>query len=162
MWWLPQISGTHIQDSRQFKSIYTMQGKTRSPRHTLFHARFAYGSKPYISCGPRRQPFASPHKDETSSYIRREVLAIEDRLARLSSWITSFPLPHDSLGVGDRGFSQVVIQLHQLIGPITPAYDRYVQYLLMRTNPSVLNRHRRGLQPWRCQLTTLHSPTFPT
>jgi hypothetical protein len=29
-----------------------------------------------------------------------EVLAIEDRLARPSSWVTSFPLPHDSLRVG--------------------------------------------------------------
>jgi hypothetical protein len=41
------------------------------------------------------------------------------------------PLPHDILGVGDRGFSQVVKQLHQLTGPITPACDRYVQYLLV-------------------------------
>jgi hypothetical protein len=29
-----------------------------------------------------------------------EVLAIEDRLTRPSSWVTSSPLPHDSLGVG--------------------------------------------------------------
>jgi hypothetical protein len=28
-------------------------------------------------------------------------------------------------------------------------------------NPSILNRHRRGLQPWRCRLTTSHSRTFP-
>jgi hypothetical protein len=76
-----------------------------------------------------------------------EVLTTEDRLALPSSWVTSFPLPHDSLGVGDRGFSQVVTQLHQLTGPITPACDRYVQYLLTGTNPSVLNRHRWGLQP---------------
>jgi hypothetical protein len=91
-----------------------------------------------------------------------EVLATEDRLARLSSWVISFPLPHDSLGVGERGFNQVVTQLHQLTGPITPAYDRYVQYLLTGVNPLVLNRHRRGLQPWRCRLSTHHSPTFPT
>jgi hypothetical protein len=41
-----------------------------------------------------------------------EVLATEDRLTQPSSWVTSFPLPHDSLGVGERGFSQVVTQLH--------------------------------------------------
>jgi hypothetical protein len=29
-------------------------------------------------------------------------------------------------------------------------------------NPSVLNRHRRGLQHWRCYLSTHHSSTFPT
>jgi hypothetical protein len=72
------------------------------------------------------------------------------------------PLPHDSLGVGERGFGQVVTQLHQLIGPITPACDWYVQYLLTGTNPLVLNRHRRGLQPWRCWVSTHHSPTFLT
>jgi hypothetical protein len=29
--------------------------------------------------------------------------------------------------------------------PISPACDQYIQYLLMGTNPSVLNRHRWGL-----------------
>jgi hypothetical protein len=59
-----------------------------------------------------------------------EVLATEHRLAQPSPWVTSFPLPHDSLGVGERGFSQVVTQLHPLTGPTTPACDRYIQYLL--------------------------------
>jgi hypothetical protein len=53
-------------------------------------------------------------------------------------------------------------KLHQFTGPITPAYDRYVQYLLVGANPLVFNRHRRGLQPWRCRLSTYHSLTFPT
>jgi hypothetical protein len=35
----------------------------------------------------------------------------------------------------------------RLIGHISPACDRYVQYLLTGVNPSVLNRHRQGLQP---------------
>jgi hypothetical protein len=63
------------------------------------------------------------------------VLAIEDRLTRSSSWITSFSLSHESLGVGEKGFGQVGTQLHQLTGPISPACDRYVQYLLMGANP---------------------------
>jgi hypothetical protein len=71
--------------------------------------------------------------------LPEEVLATEYRLARPSSWVTSFPLPHDSLGVGERGFGQVVTQLHQLTGPITLACDRYIQYLLTGANPSVLN-----------------------
>jgi hypothetical protein len=37
-----------------------------------FHARFAYGPGPYISRGPRRQPFASPHKDETDPYTQEK------------------------------------------------------------------------------------------
>jgi hypothetical protein len=36
-------------------------------------------------------------------------------------------------------------QATKLIGPISPVCDRYVQYLLTGTNPSVLNRHRREL-----------------
>jgi hypothetical protein len=47
-----------------------------------------------------------------------EVLMIKDRLARPSSQITLFFLPHDSLEVGERDFDQVVTQLHQLTGPI--------------------------------------------
>jgi hypothetical protein len=40
-----------------------------------------------------------------------EVLATEDKLVQLLSWVTSFPLPHDSLGVAERDFGQVVTQL---------------------------------------------------
>jgi hypothetical protein len=50
----------------------------------------------------------------------------------------------------------------RLTGPISPACDRYIQYLLTGANPSVLNQHRRELQPWRCQLFTYNSLTFPT
>jgi hypothetical protein len=39
-----------------------------------------------------------------------------------------------------------------------PACDRYVQCLLTRANPSVINRHRWELQPWSCQLSTYHFP----
>jgi hypothetical protein len=35
----------------------------------------------------------------------------------------------------------------RLTGPISPACDRYVQYLLTGVNTSVLNWHRWGLQP---------------
>jgi hypothetical protein len=44
---------------------------------------------------------------------------------------------------------------------ISPVCDLYVQYLLAGANPSVLNRHRRMLQPWRCQLSMYHSANFP-
>jgi hypothetical protein len=91
-----------------------------------------------------------------------EVLANKDRLARPSPWVTSFFHPHDNLGVWERDFGQVVTQVHQLTGPITPLCDRYVQYLLAGVNPSVLNWHSQGLQPWRCRLPTHHSLTFPT
>jgi hypothetical protein len=50
----------------------------------------------------------------------------------------------------------------RLTGSISLACGRYVQYLLTGVNPSIFNRHRRGLQSWRCRLSTYHSPTFPT
>jgi hypothetical protein len=50
----------------------------------------------------------------------------------------------------------------RLTGLISLACNRYVQYLLARANPSVLNRDRRGLQPWRWRFCTYHSPAFPT
>jgi hypothetical protein len=53
-------------------------------------------------------------------------------------------------------------RLHRFIGPITSVCDWYIQYLLLGANPLVLNRHRQGLQPWRCCLSTYHSLNFPT
>jgi hypothetical protein len=91
-----------------------------------------------------------------------EVLVTEDRLTRPSFWVTSFPLPHDSLRVGERCFNQVVLQLHQLTGPISPACDRYVWYLLTGTNPSVLNRHRRGLPHKNLEIAIALSPPYPS
>jgi hypothetical protein len=51
-------------------------------------------------------------------------------------------------------------QATRLTRPISPACDRYIQYLLMGVNPSIINRHRQGIQHWRHQLSTHHSPAF--
>jgi hypothetical protein len=141
--------------------MYTLQGKTLSTRHTLSmldSSMLPDHTSPVVHVGnlslvPTRTK--NPLDPE-------EVLAIEDRLARPPPSVTSFPFPHDSLGVGERGFDQVITQLHQLTGPTTPACNQYIQYLLTGANPSVLNRHRRRLQPWRCWLSTHYSLTFPT
>jgi hypothetical protein len=52
-------------------------------------------------------------------------------------------------------------QATRFTGSISPTCDRYVQYLLMRANRTVLNRHRRWLQPWRCRLATYPLPDLP-
>jgi hypothetical protein len=49
----------------------------------------------------------------------------------------------------------------RLTSPISPTCDWYIQYLLVWANRTVVNRHRRGLEPWRCRLSMYHSPTFP-
>jgi hypothetical protein len=85
--------------------------------HT-FHAQFAYDPRPYISCGLRRQLFASLHEDETCPYTRKKSWWPKtDRLTQSSSRATSFFLPYDGPRVGERGFGQVVTQLYQLTDP---------------------------------------------
>jgi hypothetical protein len=49
-------------------------------------------------------------------------------------------------------------QATRFTGVISPACDRYVQYLLVGANRTVLNRHRQGLQSWRCWLVTYTLP----
>jgi hypothetical protein len=69
-------------------------------------------------------------------------------------------LPQQSKSSGEKS-SSCWQSTTRLTGPTSPACDRYVQYLLMGANRTVLNRHRWGLQPWRCCLATYHSPTIP-
>jgi hypothetical protein len=141
--------------------MYTLQGKTRSTHHTLFMLDLHRVSDPTshvvrvgnLSLVPTRMKQAL-HPGE--------ILATENRLTRPSFWVTLFPLPHDSLGVGGRGFGQVVTQLHQLTGPISTACNRYVRYLLTVTNPSVLNRHRWGLPHRHLGIAIALSPPFPS
>jgi hypothetical protein len=92
----------------------------------------------------------------------KKVLTTKDRLTQPSSLVVSFFLPCDRPVVGERGFSPMVTQLHQFTGPISPACDRYVKYLLTGANPSVINRHRWGIQPWRCRLATYPIPDLPS
>jgi hypothetical protein len=139
--------------------MYTLQGKTRPTRHVCFPLQSTHAWR-MLSAGSLRtwQPFTGSHEVKIGPLHPEEVLATKDRLAQPSSWVTSFLLPCDSPGVGERGFDTMVTQLHQFTGLISPACDRYVQYLLAGANWMVLNRHRRGLQPWRCRLATYPLP----
>jgi hypothetical protein len=49
----------------------------------------------------------------------------------------------------------------RLTGPISPACDRCIQYLLMGTNPSVLNWHRWGLPHRKPQNSHSTLPALP-
>jgi hypothetical protein len=53
-------------------------------------------------------------------------------------------------------------RLHRFTRPINSSMQSVRSILARGANPSVLNRHRWGLQPWRCRLATNHSSTFPT
>jgi hypothetical protein len=53
-------------------------------------------------------------------------------------------------------------QATRLSEPISPTRDRYIQYLLTGTNPSVLNRHRWGLPHRNLRIKTTLFPPFPS
>jgi hypothetical protein len=159
--WLPQTSGTHIRESRRFKSMYTLQGKTWSIRHTL------------STLNPRRVP------DHTSHVVHVGILLL------VPMRIKHTPTPEKSLS-DQRQTDSTVVFGHLILPPSwqpwsrgerfwpsgyiatstywthVPVCDGYIQCLLTGANPSVLNWHRRGLQPWRCRLSTYHSLFFPT
>jgi hypothetical protein len=98
-----------------------------------------------------------------SHYSREKELPTQSPAHRLTDlWVhTQFFSQANQWSSGE---SQNIYQqlATRLTGPVSPARDRYVQYLLMGANRTILNRHKRGLQPWRCRLSTYHSPTFPT
>jgi hypothetical protein len=163
MWWLPQISGYSYPRVAAIRiDVYPAKENLNNMPRTLptpVYARPAYafcGQSPYVTT------FHWLPRSRNKPLHVEEILTIKDRQTQPSSSVTSFFLPCDIPRVGERDFNPIVTQLLQLTGPISPVCDRYVLYLLMEVNPSVLNRHRRALQPWRCQLATYHSPTFPT
>jgi hypothetical protein len=107
-----------------------------------------YGQSPYVTI------FHWLPRSRNRALHPEKVLITKDRLAQSSSWVASFFLPCDSPVVGERNFGPLVTQLHQFTGSISPTCDRYVQYFLAGANPSVLNRHRQEVQPFRCRLGT--------
>jgi hypothetical protein len=162
MWWLPQTSGySYPRDAAIRIDVHpTGENLTNTP-HTLSTPVHTHPA--YASCG--QSPYVTIFHWLPRSWNKplhpKEVLATKDKLAQPSSSVASFLLPCDSPGVGKRSFGPMVTLLHQFTGSISPACDRYVQYLLAGANSSVLNRHRRGLQPWRCRLATCSLPDLP-
>jgi hypothetical protein len=139
MWWLPQTSGYSYQRVVLIRIDVHPAGEnpTNTPRTlpTPVHACLAYafcGQSPYVTT------FHWLPQSRNIPLHPKEVLATKDRPPQPSSWVTSFLLPCDSPGVGGRGFGPMVTHLYQL------------------------NRHRRGLQPWRCRLTTYPLPDLPS
>jgi hypothetical protein len=144
--------------------MYTLQGKTRPTRHTL------------STLGPRMtldQMYLmwSTYSNLSQNHQQRwtDTTALEKKCSRLHllARLSGSRDPPQFLSQPSHWSSRLKTsicwwQATRLTGSISPSCDRYVQYLLAGVNPSVLNRHSRGLQPWRCWLATSHSPTFPT
>jgi hypothetical protein len=109
------------------------------------------------------KPFTVTQQSWTDSLLLKKVLPTPPLSS--AEWPvgpTSISLPNTSIEAVRLSQTSVNELATRLTWSILPACDQYIQYLLTGANPSVLNRHRRGLQPWMCRLTTLHSLTFPT
>jgi hypothetical protein len=155
---------THIRESRRFESMYTLQGKTWSTWHVRFPRQSTYATRMLPADGPNTwQHFTLTQQSWIDSLLSRK--SASDSTSQ-PSWVArgtrlSFS-PNTTIEAVRLSQTSVYEKATRLTGPISSACDQYIQYLLTGANPSVLNRHRQGLQPCRCQLATYHSPTFLT
>jgi hypothetical protein len=144
--------------------MYTLQRKTQPTRHTLSRSIYVWPSTIHISRSPRITTFHESLTDLDESHCSRET--------RIPDYILSTPADRSScphlaslpLTASEAvGLSQASVddKLLGLLGSDTSM--RSVRSILPRGGQSIdLNRHRHGLQPWRCWLSTCHFPTFPT
>jgi hypothetical protein len=145
--------------------MYTLQEKTWYTWHVCFPCQFTYATRTLpVDSSRTWQPLASHQHHWTDPTAPEKEGSWHNPQhvgwpIRGSS--TQF-LSQDNHWSSNESQTSVDNKLHRFTGPITLACDQNVQYLLVGANPSVLNRHRWGLQPWRCRLSTYHSLTFPT
>jgi hypothetical protein len=164
-WWMPQTSDTHIRESRQFESMYTLQGKTWATRnmHSMLNQCMVLDHM-YLTWSTHSNLSWSHQQWWTEPLLPRKRASdtIHNTIADRSVGPYPISLPSQPLKQWGGGKSTLCwCQVTRLTGRIAPTCDRYIQYLLTRANSSVLNRHRWGLQPWRRRLSTYHSSTFP-
>jgi hypothetical protein len=155
---------THIWESRWFESMYTLQGKPDQHATCISHSVHVWFQTIHNSCGQRIATFRIVvNRFEQIHCSREERLPTQPT----ACWLTgprvhTQPLFHNSQWCSGETTSFYWQPATRFTELISPACDRYVQYFLVGTNPSILKQHRKGLQPWRCRLFTYHSPTFPT
>jgi hypothetical protein len=135
------------------------QRATRFPR--LVHV---WSKTIRISHGPHIATFRTViNRFERVHCPWEEGLPTQSTAHRLTDlWVHTQLLYHNNQWSSGEKLSFCWHPTTRLTRPISPTCNQYIQYLLTGADLLVLNRHRRGLQPWRCRLTTYHSPTFPT
>jgi hypothetical protein len=140
--------------------MYTLQGKTQSICHTLstlsprmIHDHTYLTQSTYSNLSySRQQIWTNPLHPR-----RRAPDTIHSTTTIRSAGPYPASLPQQSKSSGEKS-SSCWQPTTRLTGPISPTCNRYVQYLLAGANRTVLNLHRRGLQPWRCRLATYPLP----
>jgi hypothetical protein len=154
---------THIRESRQFESMYILQGKTRPTCHTLSTLSRIWSTIIRISRGPHIATFHTVvNRFEQIHCTREEGLPTQSTAHRPSDpRVHTQLLSHNSQWSSGEKLSFCWQPTTRLTRPISPACDQYIQYLLAGANRTILNRHRRGLQLWMCQLATYPLPDLP-
>jgi hypothetical protein len=143
--------------------MYTLQGKTQPTHHTLStlslcivhdHTYLTWSTYSNLSYSHQQIWIDSLHPK------RRAPNTIHNTTTIWSAGPCPASLPQQPKSSREKSSSgwQPTIRL---TGPISPVCDWYVQYLLARANRTVLNRHKWGLQYWRCRLATYPLPDLP-
>jgi hypothetical protein len=143
--------------------MYTLQGKPDNTTRTL--PMPVHVCPAYSSCGwsPYVTTFRDTPTDLDRSHCSREKGLPTQSTARrlIDSWVRTQLLFWTSQWSRGRKSSSWRWPTTRFTGPISSACDRYVQYLPAGANQTVFNRHRRGLQHWRCRLATYPLSDLP-
>jgi hypothetical protein len=144
--------------------MYTLQGKTQPTRHTLFMLSprmvhdytyltwFTYSNLSYS----RQQIWTDPLHQR-----RRAPDTIHNTMAIRSAGPYPASLPQQPKSSGEKSSSCWQLTT-RLTGTISPACDRYVQYLLAGPIERSLIDTGGGYNFGGVDLPHTHSPTFPT
>jgi hypothetical protein len=165
MWWLPQIRGYSYPRVTVIRiDVHPAGENSTNTTRTLptpVHARLVYAS-----CGwfPYVATFHEVSIDlDRCHYSREKGLLTQSTACRLTDpQVRTQLLSWASQWSRGRMPSSWWWPTTRFTGLISPACDRYVQYLLTGANRTVLNWHRRGLQPWRCRLATYPLSDLPS
>jgi hypothetical protein len=165
MWWLTQTSGySYLRVVAIQIDVHSAGENLTNTTRTL--PMSVHVHPVYASCGqsPYMATFHESLTDLDRSHCSREKgLLTQSTTRRLTDqWVRTQFLSQANQWSSRLKLSFCRWRSTRLTEPISPACDRYVQYMLAGANPSVLNWHSRRLQPWRCRLFTYHSLTFPT
>jgi hypothetical protein len=124
---------TNIRESRWFKSMYTLQGKSDQHATCFPCSVHVWPLIIRISHGPHIATFRTiVNSDEQSHCSGEKGLPAQSTARQLTyPWVHTQFLSQASHWSSEGKASICWQQTSRLTGPITPAYDRYIQYLLV-------------------------------
>jgi hypothetical protein len=103
-----------------------------------------------------------PTKSKVGPYSQDEVLAPSDRLARPSSWAALFSLQQTTSKQGGTIWQNSYWATRFTMPHKPDMWSVQVKDCHRGQNEAILNRHRRGLQPWNLIITIALYPPFPS